>query len=234
VLAISEDSTADSSAFAADYGIKFPLLADSQGEVARLYAGVSSDKNALPGVTIIERDGRIAFRQIASTKDDRMTASQLITKIDHTLGTHGAAVKQERYAAIDRLQIRLDLGGGAIDRRGTAVGALSGLVPLGHYALVGARIGGEPRAAPLSLDAVVMARIPIWARAGAIEIGATGGWSPFGTAAGAEVGALADLWFAWTPNWAVQLGAAYTAHQLTDTTVHELAITLGVGRLLWF
>lgn len=234
MLAISEDAPDDSAAFARDYGIVFPLLSDTSGAVARVYAGMSSDKSALPGVTIIDRDGKIVFRQVGSTKDDRMTAAQLIAALDNSIGTSGPSVEERRYAAIDRIQVRLDLGGGAIDGQATAVGALGGLFPIGPYMLVGARISGEPRAAPLSLDAVAMARIPIWARAAAFEIGATGGYAPWGTAQGPEVGALADLWFAWTPNWAIQLGVRYSAHHLGDGAIHEVAGTLGVGRLIRF
>ena len=234
MLAISEDAPDDSAAFARDYGIAYPLLSDESGKVAGVYAGISSDKNALPGVTIIDRDGKIVFRQVGSTKDDRMTAAQVIAALDNSVGTRGPAVDERRYAAIDRIQIRLDLGGGAIDGQATAVGALTALAPIGPYVLVGARISGEPREAPLSLDAVAMARIPIWARAAAIELGATGGWTPWGTANGPQIGALADLWFAWTPNWSVQLGVRYSAHHLGDGAKHEVAGTLGVGRLIRF
>jgi len=232
VLAISEDSPADSAAFAKDYGIQFPLLSDEAGRIARLYAGMSSDHNALPGITIIDASGRIAFRQIASTKDDRMTAAELISTLDRTLGTRGGAVADDGYAANERTQLRLDAGGGVIGGLGTASASLTGLFPLGRYLVVGPRIATEPRAAPLSLDVAAMLRAPIWANAGAIELGAIGGWSPWGTAGGGEVGALADLWFAWSPTWAIQLGVAYTAHHLgEDGVVHQLVGTLGVGRL---
>jgi hypothetical protein len=234
VLAISEDKPEDSAGFAHDYGIAFPLLSDTDGQVARTYAGMSSDKSALPGVTIIDRNGRIVFRQVASAKDDRMTATQVLAEIDRTLGTSGPAVEPKRFAAIDRLQVRFDLGGGAIDGLATAVAGLSALMPLGHYVLLGVRVAGEPREAPLSLDGVALARIPIWGRAAAIEIGATGGWAPWGDARGPEVGGLADLWFAWTPNWGIQLGIRYTAHHLGDGAIHELAGTLGIGRLIRF
>jgi len=163
-----------------------------------------------------------------------MTAAELFATLDRTLGTRGELVEEERYAANRRLQVRLDLGGGAIDGLATGVAALTALIPLGDYFAFGPRIGGELREAPLSLEAVALARIPIWARAGAIELGATGGWSPWGTARGAEVGGLADLWFAWSPRWAIQLSVNYTAHHLGDGAIHELAATLGIGRLIRF
>lgn len=195
---------------------------------------MTSDKNALPGVTIIDRDGKIVFRQVASAKDDRMTSAELFATLDRTLGTHGEAIADERYAANERFQIRLDLGGGSIDGLATGRASLTALVPLGRYLVLGPRVSGELREAPLSLDAVALARIPIWAHAGAIELGALGGWSPWGMARGPEVGGLADLWFAWSPRWSIQLSVAYMAHHLGDGAIHELAAMLGLGRLIRF
>jgi hypothetical protein len=234
VLAISMDTPEDSRAFARNYGLQFPLLSDADGAVSKIYAGVTSDSNALPGVTIIRSDGRVVFRQVASAKDDRMSTGELIATVDRTLGTSGPAAGGDGFAALDRLQLRADAGGGAVRTTGwsgTGVGAISGLVPLGHHLLAGVRASFEPREAPVALDAALVARLPIWGVAGAIELGAFGGWTVAG-ASGANAGGMADLWFAFSPRWAVQLGASYVAHDLGGSTVHEVLATFGVSRLI--
>jgi hypothetical protein len=235
VLAISMDSPEDSRAFAHDYGIEFPLLSDKDGAVSRTYTGVTSDSNTLPGVTIIDRDGRIAFRQIASAKDDRMPAAELLATLDRTLGTSGPAVAPAGFAAIDRAQLRVELGGGGVraagETGGTVVGAIAGLVPLGRHVLVGPWLGFEPRDAPLDLDAAVVVRAPIWANAGALELGVVGGWTPWQDAGG-NVSVHLGVWFAMSPRWALQLGAGIAEHGLGQAAHStDLFARLGVTRL---
>jgi hypothetical protein len=235
VLGISMDAPADSQRFAADYGIAFPLLSDEDGAVARRYTGITSDRAALPGVTIIDRDGRIAFRQVASTKDDRMSAAELFATLDRTLGTSGPAVAPPGYAAIDRAQLRVALGGGGVraagDTLGTVAGSVAGLVALGHHLLVGPWLGFEPRQSPLDLDAAAFVRLPFWSNTGAVELGAVGGWTPWQDAGG-NAAAHLGVWFALSPRWAVQLDAAVAEHGLGGTT-HSTAVSgsLGVSRL---
>jgi hypothetical protein len=236
VLGISMDAPADSRRFAADYGIAFPLLSDEDGAVARRYVGVSSDRVALPGVTIIDRGGRIAFRQVASTKDDRMSAAELLATLDRTLGTSGPGVAPPGYAAIDRAQLRVALGGGGVrtsgDTLGTVAGSVAGLVPLGHHLLVGPWLGIEPRRSPLDLDAALVVRLPFWSQTGAVELGAVGGWTPWRDAGG-NAAAHLGAWFALSPRWAVQLDAAIAEHGLGGGA-RSTAVTgsLGVSRLL--
>src|SRR5258706_3034412 len=162
------DTPEDSRAFAADYGLPFALLTDADGAVSRTYAGITSDRNTLPGVTLIRADGRIAFRQVATAKDDRLGAAELIATIDRTLGTTGPATDDDGYAALDSAQLRVDLGGGALfarggahgltGTRGTGDGALGGHFPLGRYLLIGvglqvdrAELWSAVLPAPLSL-----------------------------------------------------------------------------------
>jgi hypothetical protein len=234
VLAISMDSPADSLGFAADYGLQFPLLSDKDGAVSRTYAGVSSDSYTLPGITMIRPDGRVAFRQVASSKDDRLSAAELIATVDRTFGTSGPAIASTGYAADDRLQLRLDVGGGASHGgawSGTAVGALTGLVPLGRHVLLGPRVAFDTHEA--TFDGLVMARAPIFGAAGALELGVLGGYTAWGPS-GANVGATADLWFALTPTFSLQLGATFVDHDLGGARVPELLATLGVARLIQF
>jgi hypothetical protein len=235
VLAISMDSPEDSRAFARDYGIEFPLLSDADGAVSRTYAGVTSDHNTLPGITIVDRAGRIAFRQVASAKDDRMPVAELLATLDRTLGTSGPAAAPGGYAAIDRAQLRIELGGGGAraggDTRATAVGAIAGLVPLGRHVLVGPGLGYAPREHRVDLDAALVVRAPIWANAAAIELGAAGGWTAWRDTGGNAALHL-GLWFATSPRWALQLGLGISEHGLGETAHStELALTLGVTRL---
>jgi hypothetical protein len=74
----------------------------------------------------------------------------------------------------------------------------------------------SPREAPLDLDAAVVVRLPIWANAGAIELGAVGGWTPWQTTGGNASGHL-GMWFATSPHWAVQLDVGITEHGLGET-----------------
>jgi hypothetical protein len=236
VLAISMDSPEDSRVFARSYGIGFPLLSDKDGAVSRTYAGVTSDSNTLPGVTIVGRDGRIVFRQVASAKDDRMPTAELLATIDRTLGTSGPAAASAGYAAIDRAQLRVAVGGGGVhaagETRGTVVGTIAGLFPLGRHVLVGPWLGFEPRDAPLDLDAAVVLRLPIWANAGALELGVAGGWTPWRDTGG-NASAHLGLWFATSPQWALQLGLGIAEHGLGETTHStQVSATLGVARLL--
>ena len=228
VLAISGDAPDDSKAFAERLGIWFPLLSDRDLAVSRVYAGATSDANALPGVTIIDRDGRIVFRQVASAKDDRITTPELLAAIDQSLGTHGPVAAAGGYAAIDRAQVRLDAGGGVVHTTGTGTASLAGLFPLGRYLLVGARLGFEPRESPLDLDLQVVLRAPIWANAAAIELGLAGGYTPWNDR-GASGAAQAGLWFAVSPAWSVQLDAGVALH--AHDTIGAFA-TLGIARLI--
>jgi len=227
LLAISGDDPDDSKAFAERLGIWFPLLSDRDLSVSRVYAGATSDANALPGVTVIDRSGRVVFRQVASSKDDRITAPALLAAVDQSLGTHGPDAATGGYAAIDRAQIRLDAGGGIVHTEGTGVASLAGLFPLGHYLLVGPRLGFEPREAPLDVDLEVVLRAPIWANAAAIELGLAGGYTPWNDR-GPNGAAQAGLWFAVSPTWSVQLDAGVALH--AHDTLGAFA-TVGIARL---
>ena len=229
------DSPEDSRRFAHDYGIAFPLLCDADGAVSRSYAGVTSDRNTLPGVTIVDRDGRIVFRQVASAKDDRMPTAELLATLDRTLGTSGPGAAPAGYAAIDRAQLRVELGGGGVraagETRATVVGAITGLYPLGRHVLVGPSLGFEPRERSLDLDAAIVLRAPIWANVGALEFGGAGGWTPWRDGGG-NVSAHLGLGFAISPRWALQLGVGIVEHGLGQTAHStELSGSLGLARL---
>jgi hypothetical protein len=234
LLAISKDTPDDSRAFARDYGLRFSLLADEDGAVSSVYAGVTSDSETLPGITIVRPDGSIAFRQAASAKDDRMSAAELLATIDRSLGTSGPSTARSGYAAIDRAQLRVDLGGGGVDTnatRGTVTGDIAGLLAFGRYVLAGVELGFEPREAPLDLDAMLVVRAPFWRNTGAFELGLSGGYTPWGDTGG-NAAVRGGVWFAVSPRWAVQLAVGAADHGLgTSTQSTEVFATLGLGRL---
>ena len=88
--------------------------------------------------------------------------------------------------------------------------------------LVGSWFGYESPARGVAAAAGEL-RLPILGDAGAISLGATAGVDDLGNL---DVVARANLWFALSPRWSVQLGAGY---QVRDE--RDVVVTLGFGRL---
>jgi hypothetical protein len=179
---------------------------------------VTSDANALPGVVFVARDGKIAYRRLATAKDDRMTAAEILATADRVFATSGPAVRDRGYGALDRFQLRVDAGGGT-----TVAGDVAGLHPLGRYLLAGPQVGSDIH--HVDLDVAVIARVPIWGRLGAIELGAAGGYTPPSTW---NVSARGGLWFAYGPRWSIQLDAGVLLHDGS----RDFVGTIGIARLL--
>ena len=225
LYAISTDAPADSRAFAAREGLAFPLLSDPDGVVGRRYTGWNADETDVPGVIVIRRDGRVAYRQVATSKDDRLTAPELVTVLDDTLGTHGPAAR--RVTPLSRAQIRAEVGVAADqDRRVHGTGAVALLAPVGDHLVIGPWLGLDTRADHVDVAGAALLRAPILGDAGAVEVGAIAGYAT-GTE-GAVLAARADVWFAWSPTLAIDLGATFE----TRTDVRDAAITIGLSHLL--
>jgi AhpC/TSA family protein len=225
VLAISGDEADESRKFARDYQIGFPLLADTDGKVSRAYTGVDANDTTVPGVIVLERGtGRVAFRQVATGKDDRLYAADIVAAVDRSLGTTGRAVDAGQQA-IARLQIGGEVGGGSLDGKANATIADVIVVPLERYATVGfaARtdFSGHGRS-----ELWLGARFPLLADVGAIQTTLIVGAPAFGPH-GVLVAGRAGVWLAWTPRWAVQLDV--TAGSGNGDLV--LFVTAGVSRL---
>jgi hypothetical protein len=231
MLAISDDDPAASVTFARQLGIEFPLLSDRDGAIARQYVGQDDHGNAVPGVVLVDRDGTIAFRQIGERKDDRLGAAALLATIDRTFGTSPGAGDDiaEPYLPVHRLQLRAEVGGGTIGGRGTATVGGAALIPLGAYALAGPALRLEARGAA-DLDGALVLRAPVAGRIAWAEVGGTAGYT-VATGRGWNVGASADLLFAFDPGWAVQLGVTATWRDAGDHSP-QLAATIGITRLL--
>lgn len=216
---ISEDSPRDSAAFAKNYGLDFTLLSDENGTTATAYTGMSSDGAARPGVVIVDRDHEVVFEKLGESKADRMSAAQVIAAVDASLGTHGAGV-DESYTTPHRIQVRADGGGGIVraggENRGTGAAQLSVLLPVHRNLVLGPLFGYAQRGGHSDLDAVALLRAPIWNDVGALEVGSLGGYSVNGNTWNA--GGHADLAFAWTPTFGVQIGIDVISHGGEATT----------------
>ena len=231
---MSRDEISDSRSFARDYGIEFPLISDLDGAISKALVGIDDQDHSIPGVVVIRRDGAIAFRQIASSKDDRLTARELLEAIDRSLGTSGELV-QTRHTALERAQLRFETGGGQVrieDRwQATGVSRFGILIPLQRYLFAGAAIASEYREARLSLQGSIGVRVPILADLAAIQLSGEAGL-PI-SAPGVSAGLRLGLWFAWTPRWAVNLDGTFGVHDAGRVdALPGWSASLGVARLL--
>jgi peroxiredoxin len=73
VWGISQDPLDDSLAFAADYGVTFPVLLDTTWDVSNAY-GV----DVVPTTFLLDRRGQIAFSFVSFSKDDINEMARLI------------------------------------------------------------------------------------------------------------------------------------------------------------
>lgn len=211
---MSRDEVADSREFARRYGIEFPLISDIDGEISRALVGIDRNDHAIPGVVVIRRDGTIVFRQIAHTKDDRLTARALLAEVDRVLGTSGEQV-DTRTPSLDRIQLRADAGAGQLR---TADGWLFGMVggyslhvPLDRHVISGVGLRQATSASPLlSIVGSIGLRFPWLGDLAALEVAGEAGL-PIRTTdvyAGVRVG----LSFAWTPRWGFGLSGTLGAY----------------------
>ncbi len=229
VLAISTDPSDESAKFARTYGIEFPLLADTDGAVSKQFVGVNYDDTTIPGIVIVRRDGAIVFRQVATAKDDRLSTAELLATIDRTLGTSGRGARRG-YAALERMQLRVDGGGGVRhtdSTGGVAVAELAVLLPLARQIVAGPWLSTDVTSVT-GVDLAIAGRIPLLHDTGAVQITTTIGWSPGGEAAW-NAGLRAGPWLAVTPRWAVHLDLGATLRGLHE---REAFATLGVSYLL--
>ncbi len=182
------------------------------------------------------------FRQIATSKDDRLTAAQLLAVIDRELGApaggEAAPGAVAGYAPLERWQVRLATLAGTTQRREAADGSRgdaivgvsgAGLVPLARTVMVGAQLAWTNR--DLDANAALVLRAPILADAAAIELTGTVGWNLHGVD-GLTTGLRIGAWVAWTPRWAIHLDVGGAAHALDADAEYALTMTAGVSWLI--
>ncbi len=232
LVAVSRDDTSDSRSFARDYGIDYPLISDRDGSISRALVGIDTNDHSIPGVVVIRRDGAIAFRQIASSKDDRLTARELLEAIDRSLGTAGELV-DNMQPAFYRAQLRGEVGGARIRVGGqwdtTLITQVSISVPLNRYLIAGTGLATSDTTA--SLRGSLGVRLPLVADIAALQLSAETGL-PI-TAPGIYAGIRGGLWYAHTPRWAFNLEAAIGVYDAgAGDQQPGWATTFGVARLL--
>ena len=226
MLAISGDSAEDSRVFAERYHLPFPLLGDADLAVSRALTGVTSDGNTLPGIVIVRGDREIVERRLATAKDDRVSTAGLVEALDRALGTHGPAITDDQFGAIDRIQLRLDAGGGHAPGGVTGVANVTALAPLARFVVVGPRASFDLRDAPVALGGELALRLPFVNDIAAIELGGIAEYAPVAPR-GAIVGGTAALWFAWSPQWSLQLAVEVDR----EGGAQRITGTFGVARM---
>mgnify|MGYP001765536484 CR=1 FL=1 len=254
VVAISVDSVADSARMARAYGIEYPLLADADGTVSRAYVGLDDADVSVPGIVIVLADGRVGFRQIARDKADRLSASQLLAVIDglppspgRRVGALGAVAAKHGYAPLERLSLRVDLGGGiartrsagagqaATDTSATAAALGSVWVPMARHLMLGGGVSLDSAQGWVDVGVGAGVRWPLLGDLGTVELLAWPSWAL--TTTGAAVHTRLGLTYALTPSLSVQLGVgAQLRHEYVDDRADvrsaSWTITLGVGQLI--
>lgn len=246
LVGVSRDDVIASGEFADAYGIAFPLLADEAGTMSQAYVGIDGADNTIPGIVLIRQGGGIVYRQIATAKDDRLTATQLLAVVDKTLGTSGAGV-DESYAVLRRWQVRFAVGGGAgrrdvvndapIEWSGARVASLGVMLPVHRYVLAGVR--GDYGNLELAGHAVAGVRFPFLHDTAAVELlGSFGHNTRLDGNGGIEpswlVGGRIGAWVAWTPTWAFTLDAGVELRVGEDEALPIVTGTVGVARLFEF
>lgn len=246
LVGVSRDDVIASGEFADKYGIAFPLLADEAGAMSQAYVGIDGADNTVPGIVLLRQGGEIVYRQIATAKDDRLTAAQLLAVVDEKLGTAGDGV-DESYLVLRRWQVRVAVGGGAgrrdvvndapIEWSGARVASLGLMFPVHRYVLAGVR--GEYGNLELAGHAVAGVRVPFLHDTAAIELtGSFGHNTRLDGNGGIDpswlVGGRVGAWIAWTPTWAFTLDAGMELRVGDGQTLPIVTGTVGVARLLEF
>lgn len=87
IVAISVDDPDVSSSFADEIGLHFPLLSDADLAVAKAYGVAMEGRDiALPAVLIVDRAGRIRFRQVGETAADRAKPDDILRTLAELRG----------------------------------------------------------------------------------------------------------------------------------------------------
>lgn len=180
-MAISPDTPAKAREMAESYGIEFALLEDKDLELAKQWAGVSSDGFPLPSTFILRADGSVYLRKVGDAKDDRIYAPELLEHLDAMLGVGSKPMPEARgFSRPTRISATLGLGAHALDGDWGFAADLSvrALHALGSYLALGVEAGGlglperEVRAALLA-----QAQLPLYSGVGELYMQVPLGWA---------------------------------------------------------
>ena len=253
LIAISVDTVAQSQAMAAKLGVRFPVLFDDNAKVAGTLVGIDDAELAIPGVVVVARGGGVVFRQIASSKDDRLRTADLLAIIDDKIvGRKSVIAVDDAFAALRRMQLSVDAALGVGSKITTtsartatlASEATVGLAyPLARHVLVGGELRGGANVissnttAAMSVGAKVTLRLPFWHDLGALHLSVSGGPTLFAPQANAAfyTAVGSQIWFAVRPAWAMQVGIGLTSHWRSIESrdaIHAGVFTLGIAHLL--
>lgn len=173
-MAISPDSPAQAREMAAKYGIEFPLLEDKDLKLAAKYAGLSDSGYPMPSMYILRADGSVYLRRVATSKDDRLRASELIDHLDAMLQTDASSrVPVRGYNRPLQVSPEVALGAEVTDGETRFATDLSLRVirSFGRFVSLGAEVGTLALPAREARGALLMqAQVPIWADVGSLYV----------------------------------------------------------------
>ena len=87
VLAVSVDAPEESREVVQAYALEFPLLSDPRAEVIEAYGVLHADSGlgkpiARPATFLIDREGRIVWRDLTENWRVRVRASELVRRLE--------------------------------------------------------------------------------------------------------------------------------------------------------
>lgn len=157
---------------AATYGIDFPLVEDEDLKLAAKYAGLSESGYPMPSMYILRADGSVYLRRVATSKDDRLSANELVDHLDAMLETEVSSRVAVRgynrpFQVSPEVGLGVEVANGETDFA-TDV-SLRVIRSVGRFASLGAEAGILALPAREARGAVLLqAQIPIWADVGSL------------------------------------------------------------------
>ncbi len=132
---------------AQEYGIQFPLLEDKDNQIAKRYAGVSTEGFAFPAIFILKQDGTVFFQQVSEDKGKRVYVPELLEIVD-SMTADAAQNLPTAEAFQNNSQLRFGLGGGVLhvengDNDFAGDLQIAALHTLGSHAKFGFQLGSS-------------------------------------------------------------------------------------------
>jgi hypothetical protein len=238
LLAISVDTVAQSKTMAAKIGLSFPVVQDASGDISRQFVGIDDADISIPGVVVVAKGGAVVFRHVATSKDDRISTTDLLKVIDDKLAVTGSANLSidHSFQPLNRWQIRTSLGGG-VGNNASFVSSLTvgAMFPATRHLLLGAEVRTSSRSfgdIAIATNANIAARFPFWNDLAALHVGASAGivaWSSTGTGR-VSSSVASEVWFAVRPTLAILVGLQSSQRWRSgDVGSFEVSATVGAA-----